>query len=98
MHHKHQRWLNMENAQLQAALSFWVSKRDEAKSNLDIFLNKPNGNFENPQQQINYLLKDFSSEFKVIYNERTMGLFIKSLDRLVQIKRSTVNLIHAFLH
>lgn len=45
-----------------------------------------------------YLLKDFSSEFKVIYNERTMGLFIKSLDRLVQIKRSTVNLIHAFLH
>jgi hypothetical protein len=45
-----------------------------------------------------YLLKDFSPEFKVIYNERTMGLFIKSLDRLVQIKRSTVNLIHTFLH
>jgi hypothetical protein len=45
-----------------------------------------------------YLLKDFSPEFKVIYNERTMGLFIKSLDRLVQIQRSTVNLIHAFLH
>ena len=66
MHHKHQRWLNMENAQLQAALSFWVSKRDEAKSNLDIFLNKPNGNFENPQQQINYLLKDFSDAQSVI--------------------------------
>ena len=66
MHHKHQRWLNMENAQLQAALSFWVSKRDEAKSNLDIFLNKPNGNFENPQHQINYLLKDFSDAQSVI--------------------------------
>lgn len=45
-----------------------------------------------------YLLKDFSPEFKVIYNERTMGLFIKSLDRLVQIQRSTINLIHTFLH
>ena len=37
-------------------------------------------------------------KFKVIYNERTMGLFIKSIDRLVQFQRSTVNLIHAFLH
>ncbi len=32
------------------------------------------------------------------YIKYTMGLFIKSLDRLVQIQRSTVNLIHAFLH
>jgi hypothetical protein len=45
-----------------------------------------------------YLLKDFSPEFKVIYNEKTMGLYIKSLNRLVQLQRSTVNLIHAFLH
>jgi hypothetical protein len=45
-----------------------------------------------------YLLKDFSPEFKVIYNEKTMGLYIKSLGRLVQLKRSTVNLIHDFLH
>jgi hypothetical protein len=45
-----------------------------------------------------YLLKDFSTEFKVIYNERTMGLYIKSLERLVQLQRSTVNLIHGYLH
>jgi hypothetical protein len=45
-----------------------------------------------------YLFKDFSPEFKVIYNEKTMGLYIKSLNRLVQLKRSTVNLIHTFLH
>lgn len=57
--------------------------------------------FAFPLTQFNgdtYLLKDFSPEFKVIYNERTIGLFIKSLDRLVQIQRSTVNLINAFLH
>lgn len=66
-------------------------------------LNSNEGKFELafPLTQFNgdtYLLKDFSPEFKVIYNERTMGLFIKSLDRLVQIQRSTVNLIHTFLH
>jgi hypothetical protein len=60
-----------------------------------------NFKFAFPLSQFNgdtYLLKDFSTEFKVIYNERTMGLYLKSLNRLVQLQRSTVNLIHAFLH
>jgi len=65
-------------------------KSNEGKFELAFPLTQFNGD--------TYLLKDFSPEFKVIYNERTMGLFIKSLDRLVQIQRSTVNLIHAFLH
>ncbi len=45
-----------------------------------------------------YLLKDFSPEFKIIYNENSMGLYIKSLSKLVQLKRSTVNLINNYLH
>jgi len=45
-----------------------------------------------------YLLKDFSPEFKIIYNENSMGLYIKSLSKLVQLKRSTVNLINSYLH
>jgi|JI6StandDraft_1071083.scaffolds.fasta_scaffold14997_4 hypothetical protein len=45
-----------------------------------------------------YLLKDFSPEFKIIYNENSMGLYIKSLSTLVQLKRSTVNLINSYLH
>jgi hypothetical protein len=45
-----------------------------------------------------YLLKDFSPEFKVIYNENSMGLYIKSLSKLVQLRRSTVNLINSYLH
>lgn len=45
-----------------------------------------------------YLLKDFSPEFKIIYNENSMGLYIKSLNKLVQLKRSTVNLINSYLH
>ena len=65
-------------------------KSNEGKFELAIPLTQFNGD--------TYLLKDFSPEFKVIYNEKTMGLYIKSLNRLVQIQRSTVNLIHAFLH
>lgn len=60
-----------------------------------------NFKFAFPLKQLNgdtYLLKDFSPEFKVIYNERTMGLYLKSLNRLIQLQRSTVNLIHTFLH
>ena len=68
----------MENTQLQAALSYWVAKRDEAKSNLDIFLNKPVGNFENPQQQINYLLKDFSDAQSVV---TTITLIIQNANQ-----------------
>ena len=61
-----------------------------------------NFKFAFPLTQLNngdtYLIKDFSTEFKVIYNERTMGLYLKSLNRLVQLQRSTVNLINTFLH
>jgi hypothetical protein len=65
-------------------------KSNEGKFELAFPLTQFNGD--------TYLLKDFSPEFKVIYNEKTMGLYIKSLNRLVQIQRSTVNLIHSFLH
>ena len=69
-------------------LSTW--KSNEGKFELAFPLTQFNGD--------TYLLKDFSPEFKVIYNEETMGLYIKSLNKLVQLQRSTVNLIHTFLH
>ena len=65
-------------------------KSNEGKFELAFPLTQFNGD--------TYLLKDFSPEFKVIYNEETMGLYIKSLNKLVQLQRSTVNLIHTFLH
>ena len=45
-----------------------------------------------------YAAKDFSPEFKIVYNEKTMGIYIKSLKELVQIKRATINQVHSFLH
>ena len=45
-----------------------------------------------------YYAKDYSDEFKLIFNEKSLGLFIKELNRLVQIKNSLVNDISSYLN
>ena len=45
-----------------------------------------------------YIVKDFSDEFKVIYNENTLGLFLKSTNELVQYKLFTINEISKTLN
>jgi hypothetical protein len=45
-----------------------------------------------------YLTIDYSSKFKLAYNENCMGIFLKDLTRLSQIKRSTMNKIHEFIN
>jgi len=44
-----------------------------------------------------YLVSDFNDKFKIIYNERTMGIFLKQTLDLVQLKREVVNDIHKYL-
>ena len=45
-----------------------------------------------------YIVRDFSEEFKVIYNENTLGLFLKSTNELVQYKLNTINEISKTLN
>ncbi len=45
-----------------------------------------------------YMVSDFSTKYKVVYNEKSMGLYIKELKDLVQLKRSSINAIQAFLY
>ncbi len=45
-----------------------------------------------------YLVSDFSSKYKVVYNERSMGIYIKELKDLVQLRRSSINAIQNFLN
>ena len=45
-----------------------------------------------------YIVRDFSDEFKVIYNENTLGLFLKSTNELVQYKLFTINEISKTLN
>lgn len=45
-----------------------------------------------------YLINDFSDEFKIVYNERSLGLFIKETNKLVQLRRSVLNEITSFIN
>jgi hypothetical protein len=43
-----------------------------------------------------YLVSDYSSEMKLIYNERTLGVFLKETKNLVQISRGNLIKIHDY--
>lgn len=45
-----------------------------------------------------YVTTDYSSEMKLIYNENSLGIFLKKSGDLVQMKRSTVIEIHEFFY
>ena len=44
-----------------------------------------------------YLVTDYSSKMKFIYNEKSLGIFLKETGNLVQIRRGTIVEIHEFL-
>ena len=44
-----------------------------------------------------YMVADFSAKYKVVYNEKSIGLYIKELKHLVQLSRTSVNAIQSFL-
>lgn len=43
-----------------------------------------------------YLVTDYSPEMKIIYNERSLGIFLKATNDLVQISRGSIIDIHEF--
>lgn len=43
-----------------------------------------------------YLVTDYSPEMKLIYNEKTLGIFLKKTGNLVQMGRSAVIDTHEF--
>ena len=54
-----------------------------------------------PFKKINgdsYFIKDYSDEFKVVFNERSLGIYLKETKRLVQIKKSLIESITSFLN
>ena len=44
-----------------------------------------------------YLVSDYSDEIKLIFNERSLGIFLKETRDLVQIRRGTLISTHNFL-
>mgnify|MGYP001440300042 CR=1 FL=1 len=45
-----------------------------------------------------YIRSSFSDQMDIIYNERSLGLYLKGSNRLVQLNRQVVNDIHEFLN
>ena len=44
-----------------------------------------------------YKVKDYSDDYKIVFNEKSFGLFIKETKDLVQLRRGTIVEIHKFL-
>jgi hypothetical protein len=65
-----------------------VNKGVRVKSKLVIPFYKLNGDM--------YVVTDYSSKLKLIYNERSLGIFIKETGNLVQIGRGDIVEIHEF--
>ena len=64
----------MLESQLKAAQSHFSAKRDEAKANLDAFMSG-NTSCSNPQQEINFWLKELSDALGVL---STINIFIEN--------------------
>jgi hypothetical protein len=65
-----------------------VNRGVKAKGGLEIPFYKLEGDM--------YLVTDYSSDMKLIYNERSLGIFLKKTKDLVQISRGGIIEIHEF--
>tara|TARA_R110001583_G_scaffold87876_1_gene228582 strand:- start:311 stop:1033 length:723 start_codon:yes stop_codon:yes gene_type:complete len=65
-----------------------VNKGVKGKGDLDISFYKLEGDM--------YVVTDYSDEMKFIYNERSLGIFLKETSDLVQVGRSEIIKIHDF--
>jgi len=45
-----------------------------------------------------YLVTDFLEQYKIIANEKSMGLYIKGAQESILIQRRLINRIHSFLN
>lgn len=95
-------WGNMMVAYVRVASGEWgnsrlkeliingkiVNKGVKVKSKMEIPFYKLSGDM--------YVVTDYSDEMKFIYNEKSLGIFLKETQDLVQIKRSSVIEIHEF--
>ena len=45
-----------------------------------------------------YIVKDYSEDFKIVYNEKSLGIYLKEDRRLVQLNRSLLNGITSFIN
>jgi hypothetical protein len=88
---KELRYTELTNRGLEASLNVGTFASGKTKFSTEIIL---------PFDKIDgdtYLAKDYSEDFKVIFNEKSLGLFLKDVNSLVQIKKSLLKDINDFV-
>ena len=45
-----------------------------------------------------YLSSDYSNEFKVVFNEKSLGLYLKETQNLIQVRRKSIIKAHGHLN
>jgi len=97
-------WTKMMVAYVRAASGEWVNESVEETLTHGKIVNKGvrvKSKMEIPFYKLSgdmYVVTDYSEEMKFIYNERSLGIFLKETQDLVQIKRSSLIELHEFFY
>nr|WP_299214950.1 hypothetical protein [uncultured Allomuricauda sp.] len=95
-------WTKMMIAYVRVASGEWVNSSIEETLAMGKIVNKGvkvKSKMEIPFYKLTgdmYVVTDYSNEMKFIYNERSLGIFLKDTKDLVQIKRSSLIELHEF--
>ncbi|WP_235856516.1 hypothetical protein [Flagellimonas oceanensis] len=95
-------WTKMMATYVRVASGEWVNKSVEENLAQGKIVNKGvrvNGKMAIPFYKLSgdmYVVTDYSDEMKFIYNERSLGIFLKGTQDLVQIGRGSLIDIHEF--
>lgn len=95
-------WTRMMVAYVRVASGQWVNQSVEETLTKGRIVNKGvkvKSKMEIPFYKLSgdmYVVTDYSDEMKFIYNERSLGIFLKDTQDLVQIKRGSLIELHEF--
>lgn len=95
-------WTKMMTAYVRVASGEWMNRNLEETVTNGKIVNrgvKVKGKTAIPFYKLSgdlYVVTDYSDEMKFIYNERSLGIFLKDTQDLVQIKRGSLIEIHEF--
>jgi len=97
-------WTKMMVSYVRVASGEWVNTSVEENLTKGKIVNKGvrvNGKMAIPFYKLSgdmYVVTDYSNEMKFIYNEKSLGIFLKDTKDLVQIKRSSLIELHEFFY
>ena len=94
-------WNGLMQSYIETASGVKLSKKDVANSKIVNTGVKNGSKFILKFDSIGgdtYLTSDYSEEFKIVFNERSLGLYLKQTKDLVQVRRKSIIKAHNHLN